>query len=118
MTIQTPQLDQNFFWTAEIPNLSPPGGEDVSLTITMSVPPNPSWTSGSTFAVYIFTNDWSELLATISTYTVSDLVNGIVTFTIPSAQTGLLGRGRFRYAVWRTDIGNRKKIAVGQIAAL
>jgi hypothetical protein len=107
MPTQATQIEQPVTWTA---------GEDITFTVTMNLPTN---ITGWTLELRLFSNDWSEELEAIDGPTITDPTNGIFWFDVPAFVTGTtLGRGRFRYSVWRTDSGNNKKLAYGQITAL
>lgn len=91
--------------------------EAVALTVEMDPRLTTPWTGSETFELNIRDEDGNVKLQ-ITTFTVTDFTNGVLTFgTISSAQTGAtLGTGDYRYDAWRTDAGNEKRLTWGPLS--
>lgn len=86
-------------------------GEDIQLDFTM----NPVVDiSGWTLSLNVEGNPESPKLIT-KAGTVTDGPNGEFSVTLTDADTGAVAVGRYRYDVWRTDAGNERVIADGEL---
>lgn len=53
-----------------------------------------------------------------TTFVITDAANGVVSFTLTSAQTGAMSPGDYDYDVWRIDAGNEKRLCWGTMIVL